>query len=141
MKTTWLLLGVAATLMACAGIDPQEVTRGQNQTVYQGDRSELVKYGGQLWNDPKLGNSGLACQSCHMNGAQFKPSFKVPYPHKVRMASGKAGLTEIDAEQMVQLCMKLPMKAEPLPWDSRELAALSAYIDDVVQPEFAARHK
>jgi len=45
---------------------------------------------------------------------------------------------EITAAQMVQFCMLAPMEAEPLPWDSKELAALAAYVDDVVQPAFAA---
>ena len=139
MKNLLIAGSIGVALSACVSLDPAEMTRPSGQSAYQGNRAELISYGAELWKDPKVGNSGLACQSCHINGAQFKSTFKQPYPHKVAMASGKASLDEITSEQMVQLCMKVPMKAEALPWDSRELAALSAYIDDVVQPEFAAK--
>ena len=34
----------------------------------------------------------------------------------------------VDAEQIVQFCMMSPMQAKPLAWDSKELAALSAFV-------------
>ncbi|HKK51176.1 MAG TPA: hypothetical protein VKA74_06295, partial [Myxococcota bacterium] len=111
---------------------------GPGQEPYSAPREELVQTGAELWEDPSIGNSGLSCQNCHMMNGQFKKTFKKPYPHEVAMASNMAGLEEITAPQMVQLCMMQPMEAEPLPWDSKELAALAAYIEDVVQPGFAA---
>ncbi len=39
---------------------------------------------------------------------------------------------------MVQLCMVVPMSADPLPWDSEELAALTAYVV-ALREDFAAR--
>ncbi len=38
---------------------------------------------------------------------------------------------------MVQFCMLQPMQAEPLAWDSRELAALTAYVKHI-QPGYHA---
>jgi len=140
MKTRnrwYAIAGASVFIAGCASIDPALLTEGNNKAQYQGERQELVKAGEALWSDASIGNSGLSCQSCHMNDAQFKKTFNEPYPHQVKMASNMAGLDEITTEQMVQLCMMVPMKAEPLAWDSRELAALSAYIDDVVQPRFA----
>ncbi|PIP81220.1 MAG: hypothetical protein COW84_01030 [Gammaproteobacteria bacterium CG22_combo_CG10-13_8_21_14_all_40_8] len=136
-----LLLGaaVAVVLSGCSSIDPGKVTRPAGTVAFSADRTELVAEGEKLWNNPNLGKSGLACNTCHMGGAQFKKTFKVAYPHKVAMSSSMAGLDKIDAEQMVQFCMLAPMKTEPLPWESKDLAALTAYVEDVAQPEFQAK--
>jgi cytochrome c len=138
--TRWLVgIGLAGSVTACASIDPALITREAGKEPYQAPREELVKAGAELWKDPSLGNSGLSCDNCHMMNAQFKKSFKQPYPHEVAMVNNMAGdVGEITAAQMVQFCMLAPMEAEPLPWDSKELAALAAYVDDVVQPAFAA---
>lgn len=45
----------------------------------------------------------------------------------VAMAKDRASLDKITIDEMVQLCMVVPMAAKPLPWNSKELAALSAY--------------
>ncbi len=133
-----LLLGATVTLLlaGCGSIDPSKVTRPAGTKAFSADRAILVAEGKKLWNDPSIGKSGMACNSCHMGGAQFKKTFKVAYPHKVAMSSNMAGLTEITAEQMVQFCMVAPMKTDPLPWDSKELASLTAYVEDVAQPEY-----
>ena len=127
----------ALILAGCGSVDAGLVTRPAGSSSFQGDRAELVAAGEALWSDNSLGGAGVSCASCHVGGAQFKDTFKEPYPHRVAMAESMSGLTSIDAEQMVQFCMIVPMKSEPLAWDSRELAALSAYIDDVAQPNFA----
>ena len=44
------------------------------------------------------------------------------------MVASKTGLDSTDAEQMVQFCLLMPMGREkPLEWNSKELAALTAY--------------
>jgi cytochrome c len=87
--------------------------------------------GKDLWSDTDLSTNGLSCQTCHQGNQNFGATFAEPYPHEVAMATDRAGLGEITAEEMVQLCMVVPMQAEPLPWDSRELAALAAYTTEV----------
>lgn len=136
-------IGCVSVVAACAGqLDPQTISRDSGDPgAYQASRAELVRTGERLWKDPTIGSSGLSCNSCHMNNAQFRSTFAEPYPHQVRMASGRAGLEQVTTEEMVQLCMVVPMKAEPLPWDSKELAALSAYVDDVVQPAYARENQ
>ncbi len=57
----------------------------------------------------------------------FAASFAKPYPHRVAMASDQTGMDEIDLDEMVQFCLVVPMAAPPLDWNSRELAALTAY--------------
>lgn len=57
----------------------------------------------------------------------LQPDFAKPYPHFVQMAQDAAGMESITLEGMVQLCMIKPMQSKPFAWDSRQLAALTAY--------------
>lgn len=127
---------VAALLVASYGsviaqeLDPGLVTQPEGAELHEGNPSELLAEGRDLFNDEALGTSGLACQSCHEDFGNYNATFTEPYPHFVQMAKGRAGLEEVNAAEMVQLCMVVPMATEPLPWDSRELAALVAYVED-----------
>ena len=58
-------------------------------------------------------------------------SFAEPYPHAVAMAKDRAGLDQVTAAEMVQLCMVIPMAAEPLDYGSLELAALTAHVEQL----------
>ena len=64
-------------------------------------------------------------------------TFAQPYPHYVAMPDQQAGVSEVNAAEMVQFCMLVPMGGEPLDWSSRELAALAAYVESI-QPGFRA---
>ena len=110
-----------------AKIDPKSFTRPAGGKSYKSNKAELVKLGKKLWNDKSLGKSGLACQTCHQQNRLFNASFAKPYPHPVKMAVQRAGLNSIELDEMVQFCMLVPMKAKILPWDSKKLAALTAY--------------
>ncbi|WP_200339138.1 c-type cytochrome [Rhodovibrio sodomensis] len=98
--------------------------------LHQAPQSELVAKGEALFNDPSIGESGLSCATCHQDFGQYKETFKKPYPHFVNMANAKAGLDKVNAAEMVQLCMVVPMQTDPLPWQSESLAALAAYVQD-----------
>lgn len=87
-----------------------------------------IKMGKRLWNDTKLGNSGLNCNSCHTGGMQLNLDKVGPFPHYVKMPNDVLTL-----DQMINYCMINPMKAKPLPWDSRELTAMAAYYQDIVK--------
>ncbi|MDP7357594.1 MAG: cytochrome c peroxidase [Pseudomonadales bacterium] len=126
----------------CAGksvVQANYITRPKGSKVYaSGSRRQMVELGQALWNDKSLSSNGLACQNCHVQGAAFNATYKKPYPHKVAMVKERAGLNKpISAEQMVQFCMVVPMATNPLMWRSKELAALTAYVEDVSQPTFA----
>lgn len=112
---------------------PSEVLRPAGTAPYTGERSELVKLGQSLYADPTLSTNDMACSSCHLDGAGFNDTFKQPYPHQVQMAKDVSGIEAIDAEGMVQFCLVRPMMSKPLPWDSKELAALTAYVEEVWQ--------
>lgn len=87
--------------------------------------------GEKLFNDKKLSTNGMSCASCHANNASFSGSFAKPYPHKVAMANDQLGVRTIHLDEMIQACMVMPMAAKPLPWNSSELADLTAYMAQV----------
>jgi cytochrome c len=112
---------------AGAKIEPTLITRPAGTKLAMADRAALITQGERLWQDLSLSTNGLTCQTCHINHGSFLATFSQPYPHTVAMAKERAGMEKIDIDEMVQLCMVVPMAAKPLPWNSRELAALSAY--------------
>lgn len=124
----------AANPCAAGGtIDAALVMQGSNALNAHGmSNAELVAMGGELWTDQSLSaNGSTACSTCHVGYAMINASFAEPYPHPVKMAKERAGLDEVTAAEMVQLCMVIPMASEPLDWGSQELAALSAYVEDI----------
>jgi cytochrome c len=123
----------------CGGgkVDAKMVTRPAGTSLHPGDHMQLVAEGKQLWADNSLGTSGLACGNCHINYGNLNKTFLEPYPHYVAMPHQQAGLQQVSADEMVQFCMIVPMAGKPLAWDSRELAALAAYTEEV-QKEFKA---
>lgn len=112
-------------------IDAKLVTRPTGTQLAAGKTDELLKEGEKLWNSKSLSTNGMSCQTCHQANGAFKASFVKPYPHTVAMANDRAGLKKIALDEMVQLCMVAPMAAKTMPWDSRELAALTAYTGQV----------
>ncbi len=96
---------------------------------------ELVAYGKQLYDDRTLAPNGLTCNDCHNKSRAYKKGFAKPFPHPSRMAKARAGIKrDIYADEGVQMCMVIPMSADPLPWDSKELAAMTAHVLEVDQP-------
>jgi len=141
--TTRLLATVLAGALPLAAavaqqIDPAEVTRPEGVALHDAATAELEARGAELFRDTNLSTNGMACASCHADLAQYRDSFAEPYPHAVAMARDMAGLDEVTAAEMVQLCMIVPMAAEPLPWDGVELAALTAYVE-AERERFAAQ--
>lgn len=116
-------------------VHPQKVSRPAGTQLPSGNQAVLVAEGKRLWEDRTLGNSGLACSTCHINFGNLKASFTKPYPHHVDMVQQRAGLEQVDLDEMVQFCMVVPMASEPLGWESRQLAALTAYAQ-TYQQEF-----
>ena len=129
----------AKTLNPCAAaatVNPARIKQPAGVKLAGGSQSNLVSTGERLWNDRMLGKSGLACASCHVDSyGQMLPSFGEPYPHEVAMPKQQAGLSQVNAAEMVQFCMVVPMATEPLDWDSAELAALAAYVESI-QPDY-----
>jgi cytochrome c len=112
-------------------VDPKLVSRPAGVKPYSGDPMNLVAEGERLWQDRSLGTSGLACGTCHLNYGNLNKTFLKPYPHNVAMPQQQAGLKQVNADEMVQFCMVVPMAGQPFGWASRELAALTAYTEKV----------
>jgi cytochrome c len=113
----------AALVRRPDGYTPQYDERGNNP-------ASLIERGEALFNDASLSTNGLSCASCHgaKGDAGFQTSFQQPFPHPVAMGTNMFGMETVHADEMVQLCIVAPMAADPLPWDSEELAALAAYV-------------
>jgi hypothetical protein len=118
----------------CAGMDlPVDAIRQGDRELNDHGMSwdELAARGAELWNDKSLSGTGAtSCSTCHSGDgtAMMNASFAEPYPHPVAMAKDRAGLETVTAAEMVQLCMAIPMAAEPLDYGSVELAALTAQV-------------
>ena len=118
-------------------IDSRQVLRPSGTGLHAGlTQLELLVMGEALWNDRSLSTNGLACGVCHQGGGNFADTFAEPYPHRVKMPHQMAGVDKVAMDEMIQFCMLAPMAAEPLPWDSPELAALTLYGTVEVQRNF-----
>lgn len=129
-KITLTLLAALASAVAF----PNAALAGNKgaQTVRPAGYKPIVGdpvLGEKLFNDTKLSTNGMSCASCHANHGSYSNSFAKPYPHMVVMARDQLGRKKVYLDEMIQVCMVMPMAAKPLPWDSQELAALVAYVE------------
>ena len=129
--------------MAADRIDAKLIKRPAGVALFAAaSRTQLVKDGEKLFRDSSLSPNKTTCNDCHATNDLFKPGFAKPYPHPVGMAKERAGVSgKLHADEFVQFCMLAPMASKPLAWDSRELAALAAYVTDVKQKDFHAAMK
>lgn len=91
------------------------------------DNVKLMGMGEKLWNDTKLGKSGVACATCHPDGKGLK---KALFPKYIKMADDILTL-----DQMINFCMLNPMKGKPLAWNSAAMTALAAYAQSHAKEE------
>jgi cytochrome c len=54
------------------------------------------------------------------------------------MVDLRSGVKAVNAAEMVNFCMVTAMNSEPLAWDSEELAALTAYVENI-RPAYVPR--
>lgn len=118
-----IFLAAAAGSVHAQADTGAEITRPPGYKPQVGD----VKLGEKLFNDTRLSSNGMSCASCHAGLKSYSASFAKPYPHTVAMARDQLGRKQVHLDEMVQACMVMPMAAKPLPWNSRELAALAAF--------------
>jgi sulfur-oxidizing protein SoxA len=79
-----------------------------------------VARGEKLWSEPR-GGAGIACASCHGDAAKSMRGVAAGYPKH-------DGHRVVDLEQRINGCVVENQKAQPLPWESEELLALTAYV-------------
>ena len=123
-----LALGAASALAApaaMAGMNPAAmISRPAGYMPSVGDPAA----GKTLFFDTKLSSNGMSCATCHAHYGSFKDTFAQPYPHTVAMAKNQFHVDPVYLDEMIQGCMVGPMATKPLPWNSRELADLTAYV-------------
>ncbi|PCH61576.1 MAG: hypothetical protein COC05_00020 [Gammaproteobacteria bacterium] len=119
-------------------MDPIKIRRPSwfNGLYNNDSRQDLANYGEMLFNDSSLGSNGVKCNDCHAESNFFGKSFGEPYPHLVPMAKLHAGLDKVYADEFIQFCINVPLAGESLPWKSKKLAALNAYVLNVAQPAY-----
>jgi len=111
-------------------VDPDTVSRPAGTSLPASNLADpvLVAKGEALFDSLQLSENGLTCKSCHYKFEAYTETFLKPYPHAVDMAAKRAGLDQVDADEMVQLCLVVTMDSKTLAWDSEDLAALTAYV-------------
>ena len=78
--------------------------------------------GEALW-QTKAGNAGRACADCHGDAAAGMQGVAARYP-----AFEPALARPVDLEGRINLCRERHQRAQPLPRESRDLLALTAYV-------------
>jgi len=123
---------LAATAVAAAEI-PQEQRRSgftfmtpETQTMQNDDTANpgmlWVLDGEALWKK-KAGTADKACADCHGDAAASMKGVAAHYP-----AFDKTLGQPIDLEQRINLCRTNHQQATPLPFESRDLLAITAFI-------------
>ncbi|GGX86573.1 hypothetical protein GCM10007160_12390 [Litchfieldella qijiaojingensis] len=136
----------ACSPCAAEGKNPCAVKRPEGYTPGYSESDEnpeaLIAQGKDLFQDTSLSTNGMSCSSCHgADGDQgYQATFGQAFPHRVAMGQNLYGMEVVHADEMVQICMITPMAADPLAWDSDELAALSAYTVELQRREAGEPH-
>jgi len=98
----------------------------ESQATQQDDFSNpgmlWVAEGEALWS-AKVGVSGRSCADCHGDAAVSMKGVAARYP----VYSAERG-RPIDLQGRINVCREVNQKATPLPFESRELLALAAFI-------------
>ena len=134
------LLTIGSMLLATGTMaqEAAELTQPEGWSLAGEERSALIARGAELFADASIGETGSSCMTCHAEFENYNDTFLEPYPHFVAMGANMFDMDQVTAAEMVQLCMVVPMGTEAWPWDSEELRALTAYVEDE-RERFAAR--
>ena len=124
---------------ALGRIEPSRFQEPEGVSVASRKSAALVAQGEALWSSREISNGGAACADCHRNDyTLINATFAEPYPHFVQMVEQRASVKEVNAAEMVNFCMMAAMNSDPLAWDSEELAALTAYVENI-RPSYEPR--
>ena len=81
-----------------------------------------VQQGEELWTQAE-GEAGKSCADCHGAAGETMRGVGATYP-KYHEEAGKL----LSLEQRINLCRSEHMQAQPWPWESPELLAMTAYV-------------
>jgi L-cysteine S-thiosulfotransferase len=131
-RTIALVVVLVATTVTAAEI-PQDQRRSgftfmtpETQTMQNDDTANpgmlWVLDGETLWKK-KAGSADKACADCHGDAGASMKGIAARYP-----AFDKALGRPVDLEQRINLCRTNHQQATPLPFESRDLLAITAFI-------------
>ncbi len=110
-----LLVGLSPSLSALADeFDAEDLKR------WQAGFMSAVKSGEKLFHGGIKNPNTMSCDQCHPNAANTHPE---TYP-KFQQQLGKVAVLG----EMINWCIRNPLKGKPLALDSDDMAALQAYI-------------
>jgi sulfur-oxidizing protein SoxA len=128
---------MAALLLAAPSLSADEIPQGERRSGYsfmapdtqaiQNDDTAnpgmlWVLDGEKLWNG-KAGAAGKACADCHNDTRTGMKGVAARYP-----AFDKTLGRPVNLEQRINLCRSQQQQASPLPYESRDLLALTAFV-------------
>lgn len=90
------------------------------------ERSDALARGAKLFADPALGANGKSCATCHAEGKAWAGSPRFP---KLKDGAPRT------LDQMIQICISVPLAAKPLAWDDERLALLALFVDAAYAPK------
>jgi sulfur-oxidizing protein SoxA len=133
LARTIAIAGVLAATAAAAAEIPQEQRRSgftfmtpETQTMQNDDTTNpgmlWVLDGEALWKK-KAGSADKACADCHGDAGTSMNGIAARYP-----AFDKTLGRPVDLEQRINLCRTNHQQATPLPFESRDLLAITAFI-------------
>lgn len=135
MKFSWTI--ALAALLAATAVTAAEIPEAQRRSGFsfmtpetqamQGDDTAnpgmlWVLDGEALWKR-KEGSAAKACADCHGDASTSMKGVAARYP-----AFDKALGRPVDLEQRINLCRSNQQQATPLPYEGRELLALTAFV-------------
>jgi sulfur-oxidizing protein SoxA len=137
MKCTGTIAMAALLLLAAPSLSAAEIPQAERrsgysfmgpdtQTIQNDDTANpgmlWVLDGEKLWNT-KTGAAGKACADCHNDARTGMKGVAARYP-----AFDKTLGRPVNLEQRINLCRSQQQQATPLPYESRDLLALTAFI-------------
>ena len=128
---------MAALLLAAPSLSADEIPQGERRSGYsfmapdtQAIQNDDTANPGMLWVldgealwKGKAGAAGMACADCHNDARASMKGVAARYP-----AFDKTLGRPIDLEQRINLCRIGQQQASPLPYESRDLLALTAFV-------------
>jgi L-cysteine S-thiosulfotransferase len=128
---------VAALLLAASAVSAAEIPQAERRSGFSFMKPETqamqnddtanpgmlgVLDGEALWKS-KAGTADKACADCHQDAGASMKGVAARYP-----AFDKELGHPVNIEQRINLCRTRHQQASPLPYESRELLALSAFV-------------
>ena len=134
------LVAVCVAVICVAAVVSAQSTEGDVVVSKPDPVDELaasVARGKALFNDPRLGTSGMTCSSCHMEGGtvdggmgEMKVGAFDDLAGQFPKYWGMSGRV-MTLDQAVNFCVVNPLQGTALAWDSQDLTDLVAYCASV----------